>query len=215
MRAKLVVATLVALMLTGAAPPPDLDREVLEEMNRVRADPRAYAGELRDYRLHMEGLVAYPDDAPDGLMTREGARAVDEAIDFLERQAPLPPLGASSILAGGAADLVADQGRSGRVGHYTALGLDPGARVRRHGGDVYVGEVIAYGPHDARGVIRQLIIDDGVARRGHRLLIFSSQFRYAGAACGPHVAYGAMCVVDLSATATGKPVLPARDGRSD
>jgi len=196
----------------GAATSSGLDGDVLAEINRVRAHPRAYADELRSYRDSFEGLVAHPDDAPDGLMTREGRQAVDEAIDYLEAQTPLPPLAASSVLARGATDLVIDQASSGRLGHYTADGLSPGARVLRRGGDIYVGEVISYGPADARGVVRDLIVDDGVAQRGHRLLLFSGRFRFAGAACGAHRRYGAMCVVDLSATSTGAPQVPGTGG---
>lgn len=197
---------------TGAATSAGLDGDVLAEINWVRAHPRAYADELRSYRDSFEGLIAHPDDVPDGLMTREGRRAVDEAIAYMEAQPPLPPLAASAVLASGAGDLVADQASSGRLGHYTADGLSPGARVRRHGGDIYVGEVIAYGPADARGVVRQLIVDDGVPQRGHRLLLFSDRFRFAGATCGAHRRYGAMCVVDLSATQTGAPQIPGAGG---
>jgi len=205
-------ALLLALGLaTGAAPPDDLASGVIDEINWARANPQAYADELRDYRRRFDGNIVYPDDTPDGVLTREGVSAVDEAIAYLDRQAPLPPLSDGAVLARGAADLVADEAPSGRTGHYTAAGLDPGARVRRRGGDIYVGEVIAYGPTTPRAVVRQLIVDDGVPKRGHRTLLFSPMYRYAGAACGGHARYGAMCVVDLAQTPTGAPQLPPAD----
>jgi uncharacterized protein YkwD len=216
MRAWGAAAVLLALVLaTGASARSDLAGDVIDEINRVRADPQRYAQELRDYRARIDGLIAYPDDAPDGVMTHEGTSAVDEAILFLENQRPLPPLGASRLLAAGAGDLVADEGPSGRIGHYTAAGMDPGARVRRHGGDIYVGEVIAYGPRDPRSVVRQLLVDDGVPGRGHRKLLFAPAYRYAGAACGMHVRFGSMCVVDLAGTADGRPRMPASSGPVD
>ncbi len=209
---RLTILAVAALALVGAGRPPSVEQQVIAELSWVRAHPRAYADELRHYRDSFDGRIAHPDDAPDGLTTHEGVVAVDEAIAFLDRQAPLPPFGEAAILARGAGQLVAEQSASGGLGHYSAGGLNPGDRVRRAGGDIYVGEVITYGPRDARGVVRQLIVDDGVARRGHRLQIFSTQYRFAGAACGPHARYGTMCVVDLSATPDGRPKLPAGGG---
>jgi len=196
-------AALVAISPVAAHADAGFDDDVLAEINWVRAHPRQYADELRDYRARFQGLVTYPEEAPDGVMTNEGVAAVDDAIAFLDRQAPMPPLGQSGMLALGAGELVADQGSSGRIGHYTGGGLDPGARMRLHGGGAAVGEVIAYGPQSPRAVVRQLIVDDGVARRGHRTLLFLGMYRYAGARCGPHREWGAMCVIDLSATANG------------
>ncbi|WP_374137283.1 MULTISPECIES: CAP domain-containing protein [unclassified Sphingomonas] len=187
---------------------PQLEADVLAELNRARADPQGYADDLREYRNGFDGLVAYSRETPDGIMTKEGAAAVEEAIAFLDRQSPLPPLGETGLLSKGAGDLVADQGPTGRVGHISAGGLNPSARMLRHGGGAYVAEVITYGPPDPRSVVRQLIVDDGVARRGHRLLVFSGLYRFAGVACGPHATYGAMCVVDMSASADGRPVVP-------
>jgi uncharacterized protein YkwD len=45
-----------------------------------------------------------------------------------------------------------------------------------------------------------LVIDDGVPDRGHRRNLFNDQFQVAGAAIGPHRAYGEMTVVDLADT---------------
>jgi len=51
--------------------------------------------------------------------------------------------------------------------------------------------------------MRQLIVDDGVADRGHREIVYSAELRFAGAACGPHPVYGTMCVIDLGVTPDG------------
>jgi hypothetical protein len=61
---------------------------------------------------------------------------------------------------------------------------------------------------DADAVVRQLIVDDGVPGRGHRTLLFSAEFRFAGVGCGGHRRYGHLCVVDLAATINGAPALP-------
>ncbi len=207
MPGRFIVAALMALTPLDYQTAPTLEDAVLAELNRARADPQGYADDLRAYREGFDGLIAYSPETPDGIMTREGTAAVDEAIAFLRRQPPRGPLAISATLALGPADLVADQAGTSRVGHITSTGLNPSERMQRRGGGAYVAEVITYGPPDPRSVVRQLIVDDGVARRGHRALVFSAQYRFAGAACAPHAGFGAVCAVDLSASADGRLVL--------
>lgn len=205
--AAFVLAACSSLLVAATDSPRgrSLEAQVLERINRARQNPRAYAEELREYRSYFEGDVVYLPDAPDGVYTREGVAAVDEAIDFLERQAPLPPLDHGDLLALAAQDHAADQGEAGATGHRSRDGAGPGDRVRRRGGDVFVAESISYGMADADAVVRQLIVDDGVPGRGHRALLFKRDFRFAGIGCGGHRRYGAMCVVDLASTMDGKP----------
>jgi uncharacterized protein YkwD len=51
------------------------------------------------------------------------------------------------------------------------------------------GENLAYGPIDAKDAIIQLIIDDGVADRGHRKNIFASGYVEYGSYFGDHAYY--------------------------
>lgn len=185
-----------------------LERDVLTEINYARQHPREYAETLRDYRRYFDGRVLFLPGDPNGVITNEGLDAVDEAIDFLERQEPLGPLSRAELLVLAAQDHADDQGATGGSGHVSRDGLTPGDRVRRRGGDIYVGESISYGMADAEAVVRQLIVDDGVPGRGHRTLLFQNDFRFAGVGCGAHRRYGHLCVVDLAATTDGTPMLP-------
>lgn len=209
----LAVAALAACAISAAGataeerPAPVLEREVLARINHARQNPRALARELRDYRRHFEGNLLFLPGDVNGVVTREGAAAVDEAIAFLERQLPLPPLDAGAVLALAAMDHASDQGAAGATGHSSRDGASPGERVRRRGGDIYVGESISYGFARADDVVRQLIVDDGVPGRGHRTLLFDSAFRFAGVGCAGHRRHGHICVIDLSATADGSPLL--------
>ena len=188
---------LPVLLALAATAQPGLTREILAEINFARTRPQAYAERLRGYRALFEGkVVRYPGN-PVGLMTSEGVRAVDEAIRFLERQASLPPLEPDRRIAAAARQHAQAQGARGDAGHGAAGGL--GQRLRGQG--VWAGlsaENISYGFDDARDVVRQLIIDSGVPGRGHRRNIFASGHQLAGVACGPHRAYGFMCVIDFA-----------------
>jgi Cysteine-rich secretory protein family len=199
------------LMMLGMLWDPALGRsameaEVLDEVNYLRTDPDGYAMELEDYATRFEGNLALGDkDEPD-MQTREGVRAVIEAARAMRRARPMDQMRHSDVLAQAAADHVRNQGRTGQVGH-VSNGKDPGARVKARGGNIYVGEVIAYGVHGARNAVRQLIVDDGVPHRGHRKLLLFAPYRYAGVACGPHRAWRNMCVIVLAETHDGSPAM--------
>jgi uncharacterized protein YkwD len=128
---------------------------------------------------------------------------VREAIAFLDRQAPLPPVTADGRIAAAAFDHVSAQGPTGQVGHGAAGSL--GRRMQGHG--VWAGlsaEAISYGQANAEDVITQLIIDSGTPDRGHRKILFSPSLQLAGAACGRHAAYRSMCVIDFAGALPGR-----------
>lgn len=189
-----------------------LEDAVLDEINFARTQPHEYARELREYRTAFRGRIV--SGRYGERMTFEGVRAVDEAIAFLERQHPLPPLRRGHVLALAAYDHAAEQGDRGSWGHVSRSGATPGKRVTARGGGRFVSETISYGENDPVGVVRSLIVDDGVANRGHRTVIFTSNLRFAGVGCGPHATYDYLCVMDYGQTADGQPAGPSY-ARSD
>lgn len=178
----------------AAGPAPDAAAAVLDEINFARAHPADYARRL---------MLQPVSDWEAGLSPR--ARAADpgafaQAVDVLLRQPPLPPLEHSPALEGSAREQVAAQGPAGLTGHDGPGGERFDARLRRHGAPAArLAENIAYGPPRAADVVRELIVDRGVADRGHRRNIFDPALGAAGVACGPHAALGAMCVIDFAA----------------
>ena len=191
----LAVATVAVGVVGGAAAardrsPGTIESEILAEINFARTQPAASADTLR------RGERA--DDRRDAWGGEDrgyGGSARDEAIAFLSRQQPLPPLTDSHGLTGAAARLADDQAQSGRVGHTSALR----ERFEAHG--VFSGmvaETISYGMTTPAGVVQQLIIDDGVPGRGHRAVLFDQSLSAAGVGCGPHRTYGYMCVIDFA-----------------
>lgn len=191
--------------LSLAAPPPyATGAELIAELNRARTQPRRYAEQLREYRRYFRGKIVYYPGRAEGLSTAEGIRAVDEAITFLEKQAPVAPLSASALLAHTAGDHVAEQGPRGATGHYSADGSNPRDRAMHRGGGNYVAEVITYGPPSPVEVVRQLIIDDAVPAHGHRRTVFAAEMVYARGKCGPHASYRTMCVIEFGRTPDGR-----------
>ncbi|NYT39729.1 CAP domain-containing protein [Sphingomonas sp. R-74633] len=201
----LLPLTLALAPLHSAPAQSGIESAVLAEINFARTRPRDYAERLRQYRKYFKGKIVWYPGNPTGLRTSEGTRAVDEAIRFLERQAPLAPIASADLLARAARDHAREQGPNGATGHISADGGNPRTRVQRRGGGDYVAEVITYGPPSAVEVVRQLIVDDAVPGRGHRKTLFAAEMVYAGVACGPHRDYRVMCVADLGRKPDGRP----------
>lgn len=169
-----------------------LEAAVLFEVNFARTHPAQYGEALRR-SAYRGGIEGYSE------IGNEDGDALAEAIDFLSRQRPLPPLETSQALAAAARAHARAQGETYQVGHVGPGGQTLSERLHAHG--VWAGlaaEDISYGYDDPREVVRQLIIDSGVPGRGHRRNIFSASYQAAGVSCAPHRAYGAMCVIDFA-----------------
>ncbi|MFO0749321.1 MAG: CAP domain-containing protein [Myxococcota bacterium] len=190
-----------------------LERAVLDEMNLFRKDPRAYVAKLEAVRDAMRGnLIMREGETP--IATQEGVSAVNEAIAVLSRASRrLPRFAHSNGLADAAREHADDLAQSGALGHDGTDGSSPDQRVSRHGRWVnMVAENIAFGPTTAEDIVVGLIIDDGVADRGHRDILLEGQLFFAGVACGPHPSYGTTCVIDY---ATGLETGPMRKPRNN
>ena len=194
------ICMLLLLLATGAqAATGDFGRQMLAETNVARTDPRRYAGYIKELRGYFIGKGYRTPGSAAMVITSEGVAALDEAIAFLSRQRPLPALSWSPGLARAAADLVREQAGSGATGHDGGESGDLRQRIERHGTwKSGIAENIGYGPDTARLMVMELIIDDGVADRGHRRNMFNDTFTTAGAACGPHPLYRKMCVMEFA-----------------
>jgi uncharacterized protein YkwD len=177
-----------------------LAREIHAETNAVRRDPAGYAEHLEGMLPRFEGNVL-ERPGRSYLRTDEGPSAVREAIASLKDRRPVGPLRWSGGLAAAAADHVRDQGPIGGLEHRGTDNSDPDRRANRHGRWIQgIAENIAYGENPAREVVIQLLIDDGVADRGHRDNMLDPRWGAAGVACGPHRRYLQMCVMEYAVT---------------
>lgn len=192
----------LSLSATEANPTP-VEQELFRELNLVRSDPASYADYLVEWRQYFVGKqLKRPGEII--LITREGAEAFDEAIEFLRNQEPMPPLKLSPGLSQAARAQVQDQ-KDGATGHVGSDGSQPWERMTRYGEwQGQVAENISYGGYTARGVVIQLIVDDGVPDRGHRVNMFAPVYQVVGVACGEHAVFRDMCVMDYAARYTEK-----------
>lgn len=177
----------------------ELEKDVVVELNKCRTDPARYADEvLVPFLERMGDDGVYVDLQGLNNMTNEGRSAVQEAIDALKSQKPLPMLLPNQDLSLAATDHCEDQGPKGNWGHDSSDGSSVADRVKRYNSDLtYIGENISYGESKGFDIIRQLIVDDGVPSRGHRENIFRD-YKYVGVGFGSHKKYRYMCVLDFA-----------------
>lgn len=177
----------------------EMERQVIAEMTLARTHPKHFAVFLHQLRGCYEGaLFREPGRIPK--RTIEGVHALDQAIAFLESATPVGPLAWDEALFLAARDHARDQSRTGETGHVGSDGSTMSQRIERHGSWTgRIAENIDYGDSEARRIIINLIVDDGVANRGHRRNIFNHDLKVAGAAIAPHRTYRHMCVIDFAA----------------
>ena len=160
------------------------EKQLFDEINYARANPHEYLKALELFRRNYRGNeVHYPEGGV--LVTNEGVAAVDDAIAFVKKLKPLPPLDLRSGMVKAAKAHVDDLVSSGKSGHRGSDGSQPGQRLDRFGrwNEAY-GENIVYESRTPRYDVIEMIIDDGTPNRGHRENLFAEDFRVMGVAAG-------------------------------
>jgi uncharacterized protein YkwD len=176
-----------------------LESEIIGEMNLARTQPQVYAKFLEETKKYYSGnqlrLPGRPSET-----TVEGLIAIDEAIQFLRAQRPLPSLSVYKGMTMAARDHSKDLGTSGNTGHRGSDGSTPNVRVSRYGNWLNaIGENIVYqAAVSARESVMGLIVDDGVVGRGHRKNIFDASYRATGIALGARSNLGTLCVITFA-----------------
>jgi len=169
-----------------------LERGIFEDINRLRASPRAYASLVKKWRV--------PDET--SFSNEDAVHVLDEAVSELQSiRTDRGELILSPGLSRAAADHVRDTGSQGLIGHVGSDGSRLRTRIERYGTwSGSSGENIAYGIDDPRENVIVQLLDFGVEDRGHRRTLLNPAWQYVGVACGPHSLYGTMCVIDFAAS---------------
>ncbi|MEY8874916.1 MAG: CAP domain-containing protein [Leptothrix sp. (in: b-proteobacteria)] len=172
-----------------------VQRELLSELNRARTRPADFVPLIEAHFATLDRDNVFIEDGR-RIRMHEGRAAIDQAIAYLRTARPVPPLRLSGCLSRAAADHVQAQGPTGHVGHVGEDGSQPSDRAtRRLTGRAYCGENITYSATtQARDLVIQLLVDDGVPDRGHLRNIYKADYKTVGFAVGPHARFKGMSV---------------------
>lgn len=176
----------------------EIEKDVILETNKARTNPAKYAKLYIEPTFKLYSGKYYKEPGKITLVTNEGLSAAKECYYFLLKQTPCEPLQPGEGLAKAAKEHATEQGKTSKTGHNGANGSTPFTRMKKYCSYGYAGENISYGCETGREIILQLIIDDGVANRGHRKNTFQTTFTHVGVGFYSHKKYGYECVLDYA-----------------
>ncbi len=175
-----------------------LSDEVFEVINEVRKNPRSIVEELKKMKHFFKGKEYRNPKYDYYIMMDEGVPAIENALDFLENTAmPRDAFERSDNLNQAADELVSHIGPKGFTSHQQEeLAMDKRVKkyIQEKGG---IAENISFGWGDARDIVVQMVVDDGVKSRGHRKNIFSKNYVKIGISSGKHKTYQHCTVMEF------------------
>ena len=178
-----------------------MDEEVFIALNEVRTNPKSLIPDIEHVLMHIKDGVYYaPSKQRTGVrvgqMFHEKGKAHREAIQFLMAQKKLKQFVRSNELNAASKILMEDQSATGNTGHVGSNGSIMGERIKGWKGGC--AENVSYGQYTGRDVVQQLIVDDGVLSRGHRINILNEEYLMVGIASGSHPNQKSVCVMDFA-----------------
>lgn len=179
----------------------------------ARLDPKSVSRRLSTRVPRFTGRDYADPQRKSTIVKKEGAAAVNEAIRVCNAQTALP-FSTAQVPEGmclAAEDHCRDIGASGSVDHSGRDGSSPSARLERYGrwlgatGEcIWFGKLFSNEARDAqtlqaqaRSIVDDLIIDDGVPGRGHRACVFDDRFALGGAFVGRHAIFSSVVMIEF------------------
>ena len=107
-------------------------------------------------------------------------------VKTLNSMTPVLPLTTDKKAYESAKCFALEQAKSGETGH-----------DRENCESYFFGECCSYGKENARGVVMQLLVDNGVPSLGHREICLTAGYTAIGVSFQDHKVYGSCCVLDF------------------
>ena len=173
-------------------------QQILEEINLVRTNPKAYIEILRE-RLSTFNDMDYVDEVGRKMRSHEGTKAICECIEVLKNTEPMKALNMNKNLCQSAIWLANDNVYSGKTGHIGSDGSTFVERMKRVGFvNYHCSENSAYGFFTARDFLLNFLIDDGLKGRGRRANILNRSFNQVGIGLvAGHPKYNSVLIIDF------------------
>lgn len=173
-----------------------LEDAIVAELNRLRSNPAAYAEDLAGFgKLYRGDTVTVPGYM--AVRTREGTAAVDDAVAVVTSVEPMPLLARSPGLSRAARAYAYRLGHEGVLFH-GGDSASPHDRMALYGRvSGMFAENVGAVYREARLMILEQFVDDGIESRVHRYNMLGPMFRVIGVGCSPHPKYDVVCVMNF------------------
>ena len=172
---------------------PGFAQKVIEEVNKIRLNPKTYSNKIRGYLSCFQGNVLRIPKQP-GLMTNEGPAAYREAADFLLSLPKLQPLTLDNALNSAAQDMAEELSHYEEFEQMDAINRD--SILEKYGRyEGQFGESTDFGSMSPEMVVVNLLVDDGNKSRGNRKMLFKETYRKIGCGSAPHSTYKSVTVI--------------------
>ena len=165
--------------------------ELVNEINRLRYNPKRYSSTLRDYMTCFHGKALVFPGANGGIETEEGAAAYQEAVDYLLQQERRELLTPSKGLCRICEDYVAQCKQTEEMEN-----IDMDKIINKYG--TFRGSfsrAIDFGGETPENVVVFLTVCDGDKSRGQRNTILNPEAKLVGVATGKHPSFGYFNVI--------------------
>lgn len=163
----------------------EIEKDVFYFINLVRINPKKFKNEV---------LTPYLK-ANKKSYSKKYVRSLKRDLD---NTSPLTTLFYTDKLFDFAKHHARTTGKAGKVGHRSVFMKNYKSRTKKLMKTYsYVGENIHYGSEDAKQIVLELLIDDGIKGVGHRKNMLSSDFVYASVSLMPHKKYRQNCVIEF------------------
>lgn len=167
------------------------DKQIVEEINKLRTDPKNYAEKVKKYISYFNGRELKIPGRRAGLQTQEGAKAYQEAVDFLLKQSPLMPFEPSRGLFRSAKDFLKKIQFQKQSDPYPNVDK----MIEKYGISYSNFVSIDYGGDNIEQSVINLIVGDGDHHRKERRALLSKDYKLIGAATGRHQIYRTITVI--------------------
>jgi uncharacterized protein YkwD len=163
-----------------------IEKDVFNELNAIRTNPCSYVSKLQKLKTYINGKIIHPPNEHI-IEIEEGIKAVDNAIEFLNKQTALNELTYNDNLHTVAINHAKDIGQRGVNSHEGVNGINLSDRIEKViEWDGSIAESLVFCYKTAENIVMSIVIDDGDVNRNQRDVLFNKNFQYVGIGCGKH-----------------------------
>jgi len=161
--------------------------ELVNEINELRTNPKAYAKKVEKYIGYFKGKSLHIPGTKAGLRTEEGPEAYKEAVDFLSKADPVDALEPSKGMGRISKDFFDEVQK---VDPQDLGNINWEEIIDRYGSiNGTINREVSMGDETPEQIVVSLVVSDGDPSRGHRECLLSTDLKKIGAANGTHKIY--------------------------